>query len=499
MCISPIKIKSPKLKAGTFIQGVDPCELVVPCGHCPECAKKRVRDLAFRAYHEYLDTEIHHGFTLWNTLTYSPQTIPSMQGFYFFRKKDVQKFLKRLRINLQRYHTSTVNFKYLVVAEYGENYRRPHYHIIFFVVGNIEPAIFDKFVKLSWCYLDERKKDSEGRFKSIVRLSIGRTDQSDVSQRLLTSIEAIHYVCKYIFKGSETWKTICYYPFSYMYKYFMDYIESKELDKQDIQDWQIRPAWSTLQHYDERFKEIQIFPFYLQSKNLGMAFLETCCYDDLFDTFNLPNAKSPLGFVPCTIPNYYIRKVFYDYDKETKRYKINSLGIEYKKHMNNKTFHDYLHSAEMADYNIQEQIDKILNGRKYSTFAKYMVLLHNRTCPPPLLWLFDELNEDNLDSFLSVYEEECMQSWLDDNPSWCYNDPAILFNKEVVHKYEVGNFKLFNNYELFKDFDKIIDIITKVKQSYNNANAESIKESMRKFHNYRMAKNLEDENNVYVY
>ena len=62
------------------------------------------------------------------TLTYSDQNLPENNSLH---KKDVKDFLKRLRDHL-RYHHNGKKIRYFMCGEYGENFGRPHYHIILF-------------------------------------------------------------------------------------------------------------------------------------------------------------------------------------------------------------------------------------------------------------------------------------------------------------------------------------------------------------------------------
>lgn len=97
----------------------------VPCGKCPECKKRRASSWSFRLMKEY-ERAVSGSFV---TLTYDSDNIPlSKNGFMTLRKEDLQKFFKRLR----KLHPSGTPIKYYAVGEYGENYKRPHYHIILF-------------------------------------------------------------------------------------------------------------------------------------------------------------------------------------------------------------------------------------------------------------------------------------------------------------------------------------------------------------------------------
>lgn len=59
------------------------------------------------------------------TLTYNNEHLPKCGIF----KEEIQLFLKRLRIKLDRLNISH-NLRYVAVGEYGSKSKRPHYHMI---------------------------------------------------------------------------------------------------------------------------------------------------------------------------------------------------------------------------------------------------------------------------------------------------------------------------------------------------------------------------------
>lgn len=65
---------------------------------------------------------------------------------------DIQKFIKRLKINLVRDGYQGY-FSYYYASEYGTTYQRPHFHVLFY----IDPAYYSRFqfiVCKSWHYAD---------------------------------------------------------------------------------------------------------------------------------------------------------------------------------------------------------------------------------------------------------------------------------------------------------------------------------------------------------
>lgn len=95
-------------------------EMSVPCGRCVGCRLERSRQWAIRCVHE---ASLHEENSFL-TLTYSPENLPSNGSLV---KHDLTLFFKRLR---KAY--SDKKLRYFACGEYGEQFDRPHYHVILF-------------------------------------------------------------------------------------------------------------------------------------------------------------------------------------------------------------------------------------------------------------------------------------------------------------------------------------------------------------------------------
>ena len=98
-----------------------PCWIPVPCGKCVICKDKSARHMMFRCECEASESSSE---TLFLTLTYDNDHLPDKGVFV----RDVQLFLKRVRISLDRLGIEH-NLRYYCVAEYGSNTHRAHYHL----------------------------------------------------------------------------------------------------------------------------------------------------------------------------------------------------------------------------------------------------------------------------------------------------------------------------------------------------------------------------------
>lgn len=114
--------------------------LQLPCGQCIDCRLANSRDWANRCM---LESQYYKD-NYFLTLTYDPEHLPmnnridletgevlDLEETGTLVPKDLQDFLKRLRIHWQREHGHT-GIRFFACGEYGEEKARPHYHLILF-------------------------------------------------------------------------------------------------------------------------------------------------------------------------------------------------------------------------------------------------------------------------------------------------------------------------------------------------------------------------------
>lgn len=110
---------------------MDSLGFAVPCGRCIACKVNRRSAWSLRLQHE----APYHDKTCFVTLTYDDEHLNSTS----VSKRDLQLFIKRLRKSIE-----PEKIKYFGCGEYGDNYGRPHYHLILFGLGlSDEELIFD--------------------------------------------------------------------------------------------------------------------------------------------------------------------------------------------------------------------------------------------------------------------------------------------------------------------------------------------------------------------
>lgn len=134
MCRFPIRIKNKGYKVNDFNS---PLYVDVPCGHCEECKQSRISEYVYRATYELDATRRKGGFASFLTLTFNTESlnvVTCKNGFTCSTWNNVllTKFKHRLQKSLTR---KGYQFKYICTCERGhEGTKRPHYHLILFVV-----------------------------------------------------------------------------------------------------------------------------------------------------------------------------------------------------------------------------------------------------------------------------------------------------------------------------------------------------------------------------
>lgn len=181
-------------------------KIVVPCGKCQQCLIRRKREWSYR-----LSCEMsYHKSSLFLTLTYDDEHLPySCSRVPSLLPSDLQKFFKRIRKKGKK-------IKYYACGEYGDEYKRPHYHIILF--GDLTYQDL----------LDMQVKDDKGRLLTRpnpqkngsvnLNLSVWRYGIVNVGK---VTFSSIGYVTSYIFNATykkEYIKNFIYPPFNVMSK-----------------------------------------------------------------------------------------------------------------------------------------------------------------------------------------------------------------------------------------------------------------------------------------
>ena len=154
-CLNPMKIKNPY--TGEIIP--------TPCRHCINCTTRKIQELKVYAQAEQTKYALKGSGSSFIRLSYDDVNLPVVyngelkrlgelivnnkvpKDFYpTLLKSDIQKFWKRFNITVKR-KFSALNYSYIYCGEFGENYGRPHYHIILF---GIDTDLAKQIIGLTW-------------------------------------------------------------------------------------------------------------------------------------------------------------------------------------------------------------------------------------------------------------------------------------------------------------------------------------------------------------
>lgn len=164
----------------------------IPCGKCVECRMQHAQEWAFRCMKEAAEYQDN----IMVTLTYNDENIPKKHLIdketgeikattYTLKKKDMRNFLDKMRK-----HYGYESFRYYYAGEYGDQFGRPHYHIIFFGL-KVKDMEFLKWSKCEW----SKEKNALYRSRTIDKIwGKGFVDLNEVNY------ETCCYVARYVLK-----------------------------------------------------------------------------------------------------------------------------------------------------------------------------------------------------------------------------------------------------------------------------------------------------------
>lgn len=384
-------------------------------------------DICLRCMAEYKTAQALGGFGFFDTLTYDRNHLPKFHGVSCFNKADIGSFMKRLRSCIDRYfegkfkvdnkdafpHFSKYVLSYCVVSEFGEDYGRVHYHVLFFVkTPLLDVYTLKRFIRQSWYY--------------------GIVDPNCLIQKhIINSNAVLHYMTKYINKYQE-WTEI-----------YNNAIKTHCSNKLDI---------------EKGLKKVR--PFYRCSNNLGLSFIK--------ENVNIDNGLVHIQDNECSrdfqISRYYVYKLYYDIVKENGkyRYQINDLGISRKLAQ----LHSVIKATELRYRNVCLNLPSQDNERIY----QYM---ENRTLYD--LAVYKCIYKDCRQG-IGTDEIEPIEFFIKSRfPSLTQDNPLIEENAESENhlKNSRQNFLLNRIQEdryIFRNFDKVLQII----ERHVNSNKEKI-------------------------
>lgn len=373
MCLSPITIPNPTKYIST--KHADQFMLQVPCGHCAECEQNNSSQWFYRAWYEFEDCLKAGGFVLFDTLTYDNEHLPHISDFMSISKENdfpcfnhqhVRKFRDLLTKRVKRAGYDDVNIRVFLSSEYGVDDRythRPHYHVLFYVTGNISPLVLSRFVGQLWIY---------GRTDGLPYQTDYYVTSKNVITRdapLATRLRTCNYVTKYVQKSCEFQSEI---------DKRINYVMNEIVEK-------MPEGWSETEHCRRlrlRLKR-HCNQFHRQSQHFGESALQDIDFEQLKKDGCLwmPSVNHVKIAVP--LPTYYKRKLFYDLVKfnGSRYWQLNDLGKEYRQAREQVLIDKLKEKFDCLcmDYNIKDVDTVSLSRYVYKRRGRFIGLLPEST------------------------------------------------------------------------------------------------------------------------
>lgn len=375
--------------------------IIVPCGRCPQCLDAKVDSLYQRNYLEYENCKACGGYGFFDTLTYSPKYIPVYNGKQYFRSIDLTSTMKRLRSYLA-YSGFKDKVKFFFVSEYGDTTERIHGHIIFYVYDkNLSPLHLHNMLCKAWKY---------GFCDSVFA----------TMEHVLTSPAAIKYIMKYITKS----------------------FEYERLDD------------------DEANRCYR--PFYRASINLGF-------YPEKFNYTEKLRIGTIRGYQYQDACFYFLRKIQLDKSVDLEGQYIKTENGSYTYHLNPVGLsYRAMHIDDLIEFRMQTlqkkfqllgdklrcKVVRLMDFRDVHDLAVYDVVYRGVAYNPDFTMplSFNDYKKDYIE-ILTWQLKEVAHSPLSTNTEF------LTLRPEILHTY---NYICSDNSFIFKDFDEVLSILTKV-------------------------------------
>lgn len=399
MCLNPIRLYNPAKKIN--LNGGQRFQIDIPCGQCAECREARRTDIYFRSYYECEYTWSKNGYVYFDTLTYSTPNlphvsdfvdrIPESMNFSCFNRNDFRLFMVRLRRQLE-YHGFDCknNLKYFVASEYGSDKEyvvngvvkkatnRPHYHVLFFVTGDIDPLVLSHYVNKCW-----QKGKTDGIDYQTNKYVLDHVYGPHYNSDKVHMRAVCNYVAKYVLKDSEFEETLQKRMQAvYGEDYKCEYRDKKRFDK------------------IERCMK----PYTKWSNGFGLYGLTYNSEEDMYNNkMKVPDKNQIWRYAPLS--GYLNRKKYYEHAYNSKGILYWRLTEEGKKRafehtiqgaeqfanrmeewlanvdlLMQKSDDESITTKKIFDFqkNLKEKVEKYLNGRSFLEFAVYCFFYKGR-------------------------------------------------------------------------------------------------------------------------
>lgn len=438
MCYNPIHIINPRVHKLPYL---DSMYLTVPCGKCWQCRSQKSSDWFVRNFFEFKNTQLLGGCTLFVTLTFNNANLPSVVGYnddFTFRSVPcfsssvVDKWLKRLRINLFRNAHSRNRdvLRYFIVGEYGDEFHRPHYHVI---LNCLDPHINAEVLRLhvikSW------------KLGIVSFGSKGAVLSADGES-------ALAYVAKYVCK--DVAQQSYFECLDLSYRRAIEHFE-KVGDKNSY-DY-------ALKNYSDFLKAK---PSCRASKHFGLCAFDKLpdgaykfapyVTDELLLSQQISVSDKFKGVRVLPLPRYYIQHLFYDkiVSSDSVTYRLNEIGIKslpFRYELYKKSFSDTCERIIGSPLTLDD-INKIANDFLSITFCnKQEFVVYLRSV---IFSALSPSSEVTFRHFMTSQVVEC--SSIDNSEAY---ELLNIFDRSTQRLSDIIDFGFFAGLSYYEAFEQI--------------------------------------------
>lgn len=468
MCLQPKKI----LNRSLHFDETKPLYLTVPCGHCVECLRAKRDEWFTRCYYEW---QVPGTMTFFYTLTYNNENLPKFGNLPCFSKRDIQLFLKRLRYYLGRHG---LKCKYMVCSEYGEQFHRPHYHILTFINQVTSPYWFYRCIQDAWQKGFVKAGDNFG---------------------VVNSFAGIKYVTKYVTKDFSALDSYIPAVQSYLdkrYNALLDYIKYRFDKYHDVlimrpinEGYKFR-VYTSDKHLELDEDKRQFIsklqckinqkltcraPFHLQSTYLGaeMAKKRMTIYELLNEKCLLMEGGN---LKPHAMPAYFKRLFWYDLrenerDGKKTDYVLNDKGIAHKLDISSKVIdnkvRDYA-SLLRDSQSVSEEVTKLVCDSTSVLFRSKYDLIHymeHFDLDLEVMAIYSVYFRHRLMMSVPVLNEDTVKDSYLDYAEYCFNETMPYDFGKIFEKFcgrsKVSIFDLYmwDTHPFFQPYEKSLQVL----------------------------------------
>ena len=302
MCLTPISLFHRSVE---YHEACSYVSYEVPCSNCDECRSLQRLEWETRIAFELAYTKQIGGYAVFLTFTYNDNFLPKLWlrdgirdvAIPCFDGDHVLQFLDQLN-NYMQYFYGKESYKYFIAAEYGKNTRRPHYHGLFFLRGDVRMETFVETCRELWL---------NGKWSDLDSKNLGFVFPKFDPKRNCY-VDSYGEVSSPLLKGFDPASGVPLYAGS---KYVSKYVTK------DLSYFNLNPLLEKVYKEDKTFKKTyrRFLPKHWQSNGIGYSIFKHLDFDNyaVIDDLIQNGIANPLDPTKkrMPLPSFVVNKLMY--------------------------------------------------------------------------------------------------------------------------------------------------------------------------------------------